>query len=87
MNESIAECEALWDEFLQRWPLENLALMTLEQYAQVGSQDAFVYWIEAKTGSLGSIWGGSSFKFGVYGRRDRTPQKESQGRRYDEHYG
>jgi len=32
--------------------------------------DAFIYWIEARLQDLGSIWGGSAFKFGIYHRAD-----------------
>ena len=71
MNEPVEEREALWDKFLQRWPLESLAGMTLEQYSRTGDQDCFVYWLELLTESLGSIWGGSAFKLGVDSRRDR----------------
>jgi len=57
MNEPIEERQALWKNFLQRWPLESLANMTLVQYSRSGDQDCFVYWLEILTESLGSIWG------------------------------
>jgi 5-methylcytosine-specific restriction endonuclease McrBC GTP-binding regulatory subunit McrB len=28
--------------------------------------DSFCYWVESRTDTLGSIWGGSSYKFGIY---------------------
>lgn len=86
MNESIAEREAQWDAFLQRWPLENLASMTLPQYSQAGDQDCFVYWLEAKTENLGSIWGGSAFKFGVYSRKDKSEKPNTVDRQYSPDY-
>ena len=69
MNESVNAREALWDEFLKRWPLESLQSMSLQQYTQAGNDDCFVYWLEVKTESLGSIWGGSAFKFGIFSRK------------------
>ena len=66
----------LWDEFLTVWPLTRLATMTLDDYSQAGSKDSFTYWIESRLDELGSIWGGSSFKFGVFSRKD-TDDKTS----------
>lgn len=74
MTRTVADRENQWTEFLNRWPLEKLADMTLEQYTGAGNQDCFVYWLEARTEILGSIWGGSAFKFGVYSRKDTTPK-------------
>lgn len=85
MNEPVAEREALWDQFLQRWPLETLREMTLEQYSQAGTDDYFCRWLEKHTESLGSIWGGSSFKFGVFSRRDKQ-EKTSSHLAFSEHY-
>ncbi|GGO77656.1 hypothetical protein GCM10011348_07710 [Marinobacterium nitratireducens] len=67
---------ALWDEFLAAWPRSRLTSMTLDEYTQVGSKDSFTYWIESRLDELGSIWGGSSFKFQVFSRKD-TENKES----------
>ncbi|RYG58309.1 MAG: hypothetical protein EON56_00025 [Alphaproteobacteria bacterium] len=51
--------------------------MTLAGYTQAGSKDCFTYWLESRTEDLGSIWGGSSFKFGVYSRKDQTEKTAS----------
>lgn len=59
---------ALWDEFLEAWPADRLTTMTLNEYSQAGSKETFIYWLEARLDKLGSIWGGSSFKFGVFSR-------------------
>jgi 5-methylcytosine-specific restriction enzyme B len=75
MNEPIPDREALWDQFLARWPIEKLPDMRLEEYTRAGDKDCFTYWIEARTDGLGSIWGGSAFKFGIYGRKDQTLKK------------
>ncbi|UOD32156.1 AAA family ATPase [Massilia violaceinigra] len=59
----------LWDEFLAVWPESRLATMTLDEYTKAGSKDTFTYWMEARLDKMGSIWGGSSFKFGIYSRK------------------
>ena len=76
----------LWLEFLAAWPSERVRQMTLEEYTNPGRDDAFIYWIESRLGELGSIWGGSAFKFGIY-RRDKTATKEAaDGRVWGEKY-
>lgn len=85
MHEPIPERDVLWDSFLSRWPLQELQDMTLEEYTQAGDNDCFTYWLEARTESLGSIWGGSAFKFGIYGRKDHT-QKTGDGVAYGTDY-
>ena len=57
-----------WDEFLKRWPLEKVKNMTLEEYSNLDREDSYTYWLESKTSSVISIWGGSSYKFGVFKR-------------------
>ncbi|RYE02420.1 MAG: hypothetical protein EOP50_00100 [Sphingobacteriales bacterium] len=74
MSLSIAERQKLWDDFLAAWPAERLATMTLDEYTKAQNQDCFTYWLEARTEALGSIWGGSAFKFGIYGRKNLTDQ-------------
>lgn len=56
-------------DFLNEWPLSRIQNMTLEEYTNL-DKTSFCYWLEAKTHDLGSIWGGSSYKFGIYKRRD-----------------
>lgn len=67
------EQEQLYDAFLKEFPLETLKEMPLEQYTNLNRSDSFCYWLESKTSELGSIWGGSSFKFGIY-KYARKPQ-------------
>lgn len=85
MNEPVAAREALWDQFLQRWPLETLRDLTLEQYSQAGTDEYFCRWLEKHTESLGSIWGGSSFKFGVFSRLDKQ-EKTSPHHEFSDKY-
>ena len=56
----------IWRRFITRWPIEKLQNLTLEEYNSLGSKDSFCYWLESKTEDLGSMWGGSSFKFGIF---------------------
>jgi len=86
MNGTKEQRQATWTQFLQRWPIEALDQMTLAQYAQAGDKDSFVNWLETGTDSLGSMWGGSSFKFGVYSRKDQTPKSDGNGLRYTQDY-
>lgn len=87
MTISRAEGEATWDDFLNRWPLEKLNQITLPEYTQAGNPDCFTYgWIEKSTENLGSIWGGSAFKFGIYSRNNQSDKDNSEGRSYSEKY-
>jgi 5-methylcytosine-specific restriction enzyme B len=83
-NSTMTESQllALWDTFLQRWPAQKLSQMTLEQYTKVGEKDTFTYWLESETEDLGSVWGGSSFKFGIFHRKDRKKGENQRGRTY-----
>lgn len=87
MKNSIVEREQSWLAFLERWPLEKLHNMTLAEYSSPANQDSFCYWLEKRTEDIGSIWGGSAFKFGVYARKDRSYQKSDLGRRFGSEYG
>lgn len=63
---SSADCFEIWRQFITRWPTEKLQNLTLEEYNSLGSKDSFCHWLESKTEDLGSMWGGSSFKFGIF---------------------
>lgn len=56
----------LYKEFQEKFPLETLPNMPIEKYTNLNRSDSFCYWLESKTEILGSIWGGNSFKFGIY---------------------
>lgn len=86
MNEPISDREKLWDMFLQRWPLEKLASLRLEEYASAKDSDCFTYWMEAQTTPLGSIWGGSAFKFGIFARGNTKDSQDGDGRSYSDKY-
>ena len=55
----------IWDQFIERWPIEKLRTITLEEYNTLGSKDSFCY-CGKKAEDLGSIWDSSAFKFGVF---------------------
>lgn len=78
---------ALWDGFLSAWPVSRLTTMTLDEYSQAGSKDSFTYWIESSLDELGSIWGGSSFKFGVFSRKDTEDKKSDAKLSYSDTHG
>lgn len=73
------------DEFLTRWPKEELTTLTLEKYIDVNNQDTFGYWLEHKTRPLGSIRGGDASKFGIY-RRNKDPKGERKHIQHGELY-
>lgn len=59
----------LYQDFLEQFPLESLEYMTLEKYTNLNRDDSFCYWLESKTETLGSIWGGSAYKFNILDRK------------------
>ena len=87
MNKDNNSLYQLWDEFLKQWPVEKVRSMSIEQYTLAGSKDTFTYWLESRLDKMGSIWGGSAFKFGIFSRND-SETKESTGKlSYDNNYG
>lgn len=78
---------ARWDDFLKIWPSSRLSTMTLDEYSQAGSKDSFTYWIESHLDEMGSIWGGSSFKFGVFSRKDTEDKTSDTKLSYSDTHG
>ena len=76
---------ALHTQFLQQFPIEHLGDMTLEEYTNLDKDNSFCYWLESKTNGLGSIWGGSSYKFGIF-KYDKAPNLENSKYSHDESY-
>ncbi|RTJ19634.1 endonuclease [Campylobacter jejuni] len=76
--------------FQEVWTLEKVKNMTLEEYTNIKkdnpNRDDFTFWIESKLDNLGSIWGGSAFKFGIYKRNDESQKESSNGRLYSQNY-
>lgn len=78
----------LYDSFLNEFPLEKLQTMKLEQYTNLDKKDSFCYWLEVLTSDLGSIWGGSSYKFGIY-KYNAIPKRKNandSSYKYDDEY-
>ena len=75
MNEKLHQLKA---SFIQEWPLDRIQNMTLEEYTNL-DKTSFCYWVEAVTTDVGSIWGGSAYKFGIFKRRnlESTTLKEN----------
>ncbi len=78
------ECQELWGEFLNRWPMRKLESMTLEEYVSTNNDDTFAYWVETRTKPLGSILGNTAIKFGIYKRKKNA--KEQPGIIKDDFY-
>lgn len=64
------------ESFLEAWPLDRVKDMNLEEYTDLEKEDSFTYWVESRTRPLGSIQGGTSYKFGIY-KRDNTEKEDS----------
>lgn len=83
----IALLDKVWTEFLTRWPVEKVRSMTLEQYHKLNDSSCFQRCLESGAGKLGSIWGGTAFKFGIYQRANKDENKQSgQGYTYGDVY-
>ena len=76
----------LWSDFLTAWPPERVRQMTLEEYTNPGKDDAFIYWLESRLDQLGSIRGGSAFKFGIYYQSNVKTREPSRGRSWGTTY-
>lgn len=87
MDKNFQQLQEIWDAFLKEWPLERLQRMTLQEYTAAGQDRTFTAWIESRLDKMGSIWGGSSFKFGIYSRKDKTPKSGGSGDSYTQDYG
>lgn len=67
MSESAKERHELWQKFLEKWPASKIEGMSLDDYTSFGGdRQSFSNWLEVHTDALGSIWGGSAYKFGVF---------------------
>ncbi|RTJ93849.1 endonuclease [Campylobacter jejuni] len=77
-------------EFQRIWTLEKVESMTLEEYTSIkkDNQDRndFTFWIENILDDIGSIWGGSSFKFGIYKRNSNDDKENLKGKIYNDNY-
>ncbi len=86
MTATNQQLQETWDAFLLEWPLDRLRTMTLPDYSAVGQGNTFTAWIESRLDQMGSIWGGSSFKFGIYSRKNKTAKPGSRSASYTQDY-
>src|SRR5690606_30047322 len=75
----------LLKEFQAEWPYERIENMTLHEYTNL-NKNSLCYWLESKTDKIGSIWGGSSFKFGIYEKDQKHRAYHTRGRLSDDDY-
>lgn len=87
ISTDVKAVEAIWDEFLEEWPIERLRKMTIEEYTAIGNRNTLTAWIERRLDTVGSIWGGSSFKFGIFARKNQTHRDGGGGDSYTKEYG
>src|SRR5699024_5570079 len=78
----------LYQAFLEEWPVERVQNMTLSEYTNLNRADSFCYWIEFKTNELGGIRGGSSYKFGIFEKANKSDSysRKSGNILNDDHY-
>jgi hypothetical protein len=81
---TIDELKELLDGFLDRWTIDNVSNLTLQEYVGLGNRDTFCQWVETKTRLLGSIKGLTSIKFGIYERKD--PAKKPKNYKNDDEF-
>lgn len=78
--EKLTELHGLKSQFLEHFPLESLQTMPLETYSNLGGKDSFCYWLESQTSELGSIWGGSAYKFYIFEYNQSKNQEKNNGK-------
>lgn len=86
MNGSIEQEYALWDDFLELFPISRLKDLSIEEYSEAGAKDTFTWWLESGLDTLGSIWGATAFKFGIYARANNDRVFKSKQYRSDDQY-
>src|SRR5690606_17731064 len=75
----------LLKDFQAEWPYERIENMTLHEYTNL-NKNSFCYWLETKTDKIGSIWGGSSFKLGIYEKHQKHKSYHTRGKLSDYNY-
>lgn len=72
-------------EFLEKWTLEKVKEMTIEEYTSVGDKHTFTYWLEFECDNLGRIKGTPANKFGIW-KRNNDKEYTSVDFYYTENY-
>lgn len=73
----------LKQDFLTTWPIERLKAMSLDEYTNLQRDNSFCYWLEKLLTDLGSIWGGSAYKFGIFRRAETSSTNFNEKRKTD----
>lgn len=76
----------LWLDYLKIWPIDRLKSMSINEYTNLNKDDSLCYWLESRTQDLGSIWGGSAYKFGIYKRNNKEKIDKRKGYLTDGEY-
>lgn len=78
------ELKELLNNFLNKWNIDKVIEMKLEDYVSIGNKDTFCQWVETKTRILGSIKGLTSIKFGIYERKiqEKRPKNYKSDTKY-----
>lgn len=79
-QEKLNQLYDLKRRFLDRFPLASLATMSLETYTNLERSNSFCYWLESITSDLGSIWGGSAYKFYIFEYNQNRPRDNKNGK-------
>ena len=78
--EKLNELRDIKRQFLERFPLASLPTMPLETYTNLERSNSFCYWLESITSELGSIWGGSAYKFYIFEYNQNRNQEKKNGK-------
>lgn len=78
--EKLNELRDIKQRFLKRFPLASLSEMPLETYSNLERSNSFCYWLESITSELGSIWGGSAYKFYIFEYNQNRNQEKKNGK-------
>ena len=78
--EKLNELHEIKRQFLERFPLASLSTMPLEKYTNLERSNSFCYWLESVTSELGSIWGGSAYKFYIFEYNQIRNQEKKNGK-------
>jgi 5-methylcytosine-specific restriction protein B len=73
------------EDFLNEWTIDRLKTMSIDEYTNL-DKTSFCYWLEAVTTHLGSVWGGSAYKFGIFKRKDLDSDNYNDKRKSDGEY-
>ena len=78
--EKLNKLRDIKQKFLERFPIASLSTMPLELYTNLERSNSFCYWLESITSELGSIWGGSAYKFYIFEYNQKRNQEKKNGK-------